>query len=43
MDCLIISLQFAGASSIMGAINFITTILYNRASGLQIYQMSMFC
>ena len=43
MDCLLISLQFAGASSIMGAINFITTILYNRASGMQIYQMSMFC
>lgn len=43
MDCLLISLQFAGASSIMGAINFVTTILYNRASGMQIYQMSMFC
>ncbi len=42
MDCLILSMHLAGASSILSAINFITTIFNMRAPGMTMHKMPLF-
>jgi cytochrome c oxidase subunit 1 len=42
MDFAILSLHFAGASSVLGAINFITTIFNMRAPGMTLHKMPLF-
>jgi len=42
MDCAILALHLAGASSILGSINFITTIFNMRAPGMTLHRMPLF-
>ncbi len=42
MDCAILSVHLAGASSILGSINFITTIFNMRAPGMTLHRMPLF-
>jgi cytochrome c oxidase subunit 1 len=42
VDCAILSLHLAGASSVLGAINFITTIFNMRAPGMTLHRMPLF-
>jgi cytochrome c oxidase subunit 1 len=42
MDCAILALHLAGASSILGSINFITTIFNMRAPGMAMHKMPLF-
>ena len=42
VDCAILSLHLAGASSVLGAINFITTIFNMRAPGMTMHRMPLF-
>ena len=42
VDCAILALHLAGASSIMGAINFITTIFNMRAPGMTLHRMPLY-
>ncbi|WP_213082640.1 cbb3-type cytochrome c oxidase subunit I, partial [Escherichia coli] len=42
VDCGILSLHLAGASSLAGAINFITTIFNMRAPGMHYFRLPLF-
>ncbi len=42
VDCVILSMHLAGASSIVGAINFIATIFNMRAPGMTLMRMPLF-